>query len=179
MSSVPFPGIKTYVDPDTYEDPTQAVHEFTKEIDPSRIHIERVIGAGRSTQRHSRLPDSRSLPESGSVAFHVGLDSCNLKCAYKTIYFHSAQITSVKTLHSSPHLPKDVVFHFSVLDGCFLTTLCWNVERTKESVGINFCFFNKKWWSLSNQTRRYMNGNHNTALRWSDDLPADSEHTLH
>ncbi|RVE58142.1 hypothetical protein OJAV_G00206320 [Oryzias javanicus] len=44
--TVPFPGIKTYVDPDTYEDPTQAVHEFTKEIDPSRIHIERVIGAG-------------------------------------------------------------------------------------------------------------------------------------
>uniref|UniRef100_A0A669BKR4 receptor protein-tyrosine kinase n=1 Tax=Oreochromis niloticus TaxID=8128 RepID=A0A669BKR4_ORENI len=42
----PFPGIKTYVDPDTYEDPTQAVHEFTKEIDPSRIRIERVIGAG-------------------------------------------------------------------------------------------------------------------------------------
>ncbi|KAL1021661.1 hypothetical protein UPYG_G00016260, partial [Umbra pygmaea] len=43
---VPLPGIKTYVDPDTYEDPTQAVHEFTKEIDPSRIRIERVIGAG-------------------------------------------------------------------------------------------------------------------------------------
>ncbi|XP_017279357.1 ephrin type-A receptor 6 [Kryptolebias marmoratus] len=43
---VPFPGIKTYVDPDTYEDPTQAVHEFTKEIDPCRIRIERVIGAG-------------------------------------------------------------------------------------------------------------------------------------
>ncbi|KAK1802962.1 hypothetical protein P4O66_021499 [Electrophorus voltai] len=43
---VPFPGIKTYVDPDTYEDPSQAVHEFAKEIDPSRIRIERVIGAG-------------------------------------------------------------------------------------------------------------------------------------
>ncbi|XP_017312319.1 ephrin type-A receptor 6 [Ictalurus punctatus] len=43
---VPFPGIKTYVDPDTYEDPTQAVHDFAKEIDPSRIRIERVIGAG-------------------------------------------------------------------------------------------------------------------------------------
>uniref|UniRef100_A0AAQ5YL13 Ephrin type-A receptor 6 n=1 Tax=Amphiprion ocellaris TaxID=80972 RepID=A0AAQ5YL13_AMPOC len=42
----PFPGIKTYVDPDTYEDPTQAIHEFTKEIDPCRIRIERVIGAG-------------------------------------------------------------------------------------------------------------------------------------
>uniref|UniRef100_A0A8C6LG18 receptor protein-tyrosine kinase n=1 Tax=Nothobranchius furzeri TaxID=105023 RepID=A0A8C6LG18_NOTFU len=45
-STVPFPGVKTYVDPDTYEDPTQAVHEFTKEIDPPRIRIERVIGAG-------------------------------------------------------------------------------------------------------------------------------------
>lgn len=45
---MPFPGIKTYVDPDTYEDPTQAVHDFAKEIDPSRIRIERVIGAGTS-----------------------------------------------------------------------------------------------------------------------------------
>lgn len=44
--AVPFPGIKTYIDPDTYEDPTQAVHEFAKEIDTSRIGIERVIGAG-------------------------------------------------------------------------------------------------------------------------------------
>ncbi|KAM9485289.1 ephrin type-A receptor 6-like isoform 4-T5 [Salvelinus alpinus] len=44
--ALPFPGVKTYVDPDTYEDPTQAVHEFAKEIDPTRIRIERVIGAG-------------------------------------------------------------------------------------------------------------------------------------
>ncbi|TKS70276.1 Ephrin type-A receptor 6 [Collichthys lucidus] len=43
---VPFSGIKTYVDPDTYEDPTQAVEEFAKEIEPSYICIERVIGAG-------------------------------------------------------------------------------------------------------------------------------------
>lgn len=43
---VPFSGIKTYVDPDTYEDPAQAVEEFAKEIDPSYICIERVIGAG-------------------------------------------------------------------------------------------------------------------------------------
>lgn len=41
------PGIKTYIDPDTYEDPSLAVHEFAKEIDPSRIRIERVIGAGK------------------------------------------------------------------------------------------------------------------------------------
>ncbi|KAM7424305.1 hypothetical protein PAMA_000576 [Pampus argenteus] len=45
-AEVPFSGIKTYVDPDTYEDPTQAVEEFAKEIDPSYICIERVIGAG-------------------------------------------------------------------------------------------------------------------------------------
>ncbi|KAK5874112.1 hypothetical protein PBY51_019087 [Eleginops maclovinus] len=43
---VPFSGIKTYVDPDTYEDPTQAVEDFAKEIEPSYICIERVIGAG-------------------------------------------------------------------------------------------------------------------------------------
>uniref|UniRef100_A0A8C9G6J6 Protein kinase domain-containing protein n=1 Tax=Pavo cristatus TaxID=9049 RepID=A0A8C9G6J6_PAVCR len=42
--AVRFPGIKTYIDPDTYEDPSLAVHEFAKEIDPSRIRIERVIG---------------------------------------------------------------------------------------------------------------------------------------
>src|SRR4029434_8200034 len=47
-------GVKTYVDPDTYEDPTQAVHEFTKEIDPARIRIERVIGAGMTF--HNRPP---------------------------------------------------------------------------------------------------------------------------
>ncbi|XP_061891188.1 ephrin type-A receptor 6-like isoform X2 [Entelurus aequoreus] len=43
---VPFSGIKTYVDPDTYEDPTQAVEEFAREIDPSSICIDRVIGSG-------------------------------------------------------------------------------------------------------------------------------------
>lgn len=46
--AVHFPGLKTYIDPDTYEDPSLAVHEFAKEIDPSRIRIERVIGAGKT-----------------------------------------------------------------------------------------------------------------------------------
>lgn len=37
---------KTYIDPHTYEDPNQAVREFTKEIDASFITIESVIGGG-------------------------------------------------------------------------------------------------------------------------------------
>lgn len=49
-STVRIPGAKTYVDPDTYEDPSLAVHEFAKEIDPSRIRIERVIGAGKNAR---------------------------------------------------------------------------------------------------------------------------------
>uniref|UniRef100_A0A8C7KBS8 receptor protein-tyrosine kinase n=1 Tax=Oncorhynchus kisutch TaxID=8019 RepID=A0A8C7KBS8_ONCKI len=40
------PGVRIYVDPFTYEDPDQAVHEFAKEIDASNIHIEKVIGIG-------------------------------------------------------------------------------------------------------------------------------------
>uniref|UniRef100_A0A8C7M5M9 receptor protein-tyrosine kinase n=1 Tax=Oncorhynchus mykiss TaxID=8022 RepID=A0A8C7M5M9_ONCMY len=39
-------GVRIYVDPFTYEDPDQAVHEFAKEIDASNIHIEKVIGIG-------------------------------------------------------------------------------------------------------------------------------------
>nr|XP_006000746.1 PREDICTED: ephrin type-A receptor 5 isoform X1 [Latimeria chalumnae] len=43
---IKLPGVRTYIDPHTYEDPNQAVHEFAKEIDASCITIERVIGAG-------------------------------------------------------------------------------------------------------------------------------------
>uniref|UniRef100_A0A8C4QXZ6 receptor protein-tyrosine kinase n=1 Tax=Eptatretus burgeri TaxID=7764 RepID=A0A8C4QXZ6_EPTBU len=38
--------IKTYVDPHTYEDPAQAVHEFAKEIGVSCLAIQSVVGAG-------------------------------------------------------------------------------------------------------------------------------------
>ncbi|XP_067658531.1 ephrin type-B receptor 1-B-like isoform X1 [Haliotis asinina] len=37
---------RTYIDPHTYEDPNQAVREFTREIDASHITIESVIGGG-------------------------------------------------------------------------------------------------------------------------------------
>ncbi|XP_010146783.1 PREDICTED: ephrin type-A receptor 6-like, partial [Eurypyga helias] len=62
---IPFPGIKTYIDPDTYEDPSLAVHEFAKEIDPSRIRIERVIGAGEFGEVCSgrlKTPGKREIP---------------------------------------------------------------------------------------------------------------------
>uniref|UniRef100_A0A8C5WZU3 receptor protein-tyrosine kinase n=1 Tax=Malurus cyaneus samueli TaxID=2593467 RepID=A0A8C5WZU3_9PASS len=63
--AVRFPGLKTYVDPDTYEDPSLAVHEFAKEIDPSRIRIERVIGAGEFGEVCSgrlKTPGKREIP---------------------------------------------------------------------------------------------------------------------
>lgn len=45
--TVKFPGTKTYIDPETYEDPNRAVHQFAKELEASCIKIERVIGAGK------------------------------------------------------------------------------------------------------------------------------------
>lgn len=41
------PGVKVYIDPFTYEDPNDAIHEFAKEIDISCVKIEEVIGAGK------------------------------------------------------------------------------------------------------------------------------------
>ncbi|CAM4851876.1 unnamed protein product, partial [Rotaria magnacalcarata] len=35
---------KTYIDPHTYEDPTKAVRDFARELDPNLIVIESVIG---------------------------------------------------------------------------------------------------------------------------------------
>lgn len=43
----PTGSVKSYVDPHTYEDPNQAVREFTREIDSSHITIESVIGGGK------------------------------------------------------------------------------------------------------------------------------------
>ncbi|XP_069868993.1 ephrin type-A receptor 5 isoform X11 [Dipodomys merriami] len=62
---IKLPGVRTYIDPHTYEDPSQAVHEFAKEIEASCITIERVIGAGEFGEVCSgrlKLPGKRELP---------------------------------------------------------------------------------------------------------------------
>uniref|UniRef100_A0A8B9FFS6 receptor protein-tyrosine kinase n=1 Tax=Amazona collaria TaxID=241587 RepID=A0A8B9FFS6_9PSIT len=60
-----FPESKFYVDPHTYEDPCQAVHELTREIEASRIKIEKVIGSGESGEvcyGRLKLPGKREIP---------------------------------------------------------------------------------------------------------------------
>lgn len=37
---------RPYVDPTTYEDPSQALAEFTNEINPENVLVTRVIGSG-------------------------------------------------------------------------------------------------------------------------------------
>ncbi|KTG40138.1 hypothetical protein cypCar_00020126, partial [Cyprinus carpio] len=43
--AISFPEARFYIDPHTYEDPCQAVHEFAREIEASRIKIEKIIGS--------------------------------------------------------------------------------------------------------------------------------------
>ncbi|TRY54362.1 hypothetical protein DNTS_011126 [Danionella cerebrum] len=63
-SPLRLPGIKTYVDPHTYEDPSQAVHEFAKELEASSIAIDKVVGAGEFGEVCSgrlRLPSKKEI----------------------------------------------------------------------------------------------------------------------
>lgn len=62
------PGIRTYVDPHTYEDPSQAVHEFAKELDASCIAIDKVVGAGTPWPTSTSAAVMK-LPATGQNAF--------------------------------------------------------------------------------------------------------------
>jgi len=56
MAYVPPDGssVRSYIDPHIYEDPSEAIREFTREIDASCVIIEAVIGGG--TQSSSFRP---------------------------------------------------------------------------------------------------------------------------
>ncbi|KAM3837634.1 ephrin type-A receptor 3 isoform 2-T2 [Vipera latastei] len=58
------PGLRTYVDPHTYEDPNLAVHEFARELEASSIAIDKVVGAGEFGEVCSgrlRLPSKKEI----------------------------------------------------------------------------------------------------------------------
>ena len=57
----PTGSVKSYVDPHTYEDPNQAVREFTREIDASHVTIESVIGGGKEKYSLFVLQREKSL----------------------------------------------------------------------------------------------------------------------
>ncbi|KAJ8258719.1 hypothetical protein COCON_G00177310 [Conger conger] len=62
---ISFPEARFYIDPHTYEDPCQAVHEFAREIEASRIKIEKIIGSGEFGEvcyGRMRLPGKRDIP---------------------------------------------------------------------------------------------------------------------
>ncbi|GAB0177800.1 ephrin type-A receptor 3 [Grus japonensis] len=64
IKRVKLPGLRTYVDPHTYEDPNQAVHEFAKELDASNISIDKVVGAGEFGEVCSgrlKLPSKKEI----------------------------------------------------------------------------------------------------------------------
>ncbi|KAE8600125.1 hypothetical protein XENTR_v10013085 [Xenopus tropicalis] len=56
---------KLYVDPHTYEDPCQAVRDFAREIEASRIRIEKIIGSGEFGEvcyGRLKVPGKREIP---------------------------------------------------------------------------------------------------------------------
>ncbi|XP_041130932.1 ephrin type-A receptor 8-like isoform X2 [Polyodon spathula] len=62
---ITFPESRFYIDPHTYEDPCQAVRQFAREIEASRIKIEKIIGSGEFGEvcyGRMKLPGKREIP---------------------------------------------------------------------------------------------------------------------
>ena len=75
-------SIRAYVDPHMYEDPKQAVREFTREIDASHITIETVIGGG---EFGDVCKGTLRLPHGGPNGLVGGLGSGSMSVAIKTL----------------------------------------------------------------------------------------------
>ncbi|TWW79149.1 Ephrin type-B receptor 5 [Takifugu flavidus] len=71
-------GVKYYVDPSTYEDPSEAVKEFAREIDPTHLKIEEVIGAVVTYYVMKAVADQYRLPAPHSCP--PALHSLMLQC---------------------------------------------------------------------------------------------------
>ncbi|XP_058849433.1 ephrin type-A receptor 8 [Acipenser ruthenus] len=62
---ITFPESRFYIDPHTYEDPCQAIRQFAREIEASRIKIEKIIGSGEFGEvcyGRMKLPGKREIP---------------------------------------------------------------------------------------------------------------------
>nr|XP_023865134.1 ephrin type-B receptor 3-like [Salvelinus alpinus] len=92
------PGVKVYIDPFTYEDPNEAVHEFAKEIDISCVKIEEVIGAGNQHSSERVLPRAACKPARGAGAGGGGIKT--LKAGYT-----ERQQLSLPYIYFLSHLP--------------------------------------------------------------------------
>lgn len=86
------PGIRTYVDPHTYEDPSQAVHEFAKELDASCIAIDKVVGAGENEDKGGKTFCADRDTTSKSETMLDGFAGCELNCLRCMYYKNGAQI---------------------------------------------------------------------------------------
>lgn len=95
---VSFPDSRFYIDPHTYEDPCQAVHDFAREIEASRIKIEKIIGSGKTMDIKSLQKDSHqksslhALSSVSEVALHLDLwmiQNFNLLKGWKKWCTHS------------------------------------------------------------------------------------------